>query len=264
MSSLALLLLCAASAAPGDAWLHPTGPREFAWGSTQMPVEFENRDRSEFLPDAGFIGAARGDKPQDIELPGPHPLGERRFIRYVQGRLVDAWIVRDGTVDPGHWGALGSAEWSGTVLGPAPDGWRAFGDATSWAGGGFTAMHWKDRATDLEILAVRSAGATTYKALRAQPLTDEAPPATAPGKLKGELKALVKAREKALSGCLNDAEKPIEANIRLRFDRTGRPSMVRVDTDKTAPNVVDCMAGVLADVAGPANDSVAGTLVRMR
>lgn len=264
MSPFVLPLLAAAAAAPGDSWLRPAGPGEFAWGTTQMPLEITRRDRSEFLPDAGFIGASRGEKPEDLELRGPHPLGDRRIVRYVQGRLVDAWVVRDGSLEPGHWSGIGSAEWSGVVLGPAPDGWHAFGDATSWAGAGFTAMHWKDRSSDTEILAVRSAGATTYKAVRAEPLSDAAPPPTGPGKLKGELKDLAKSREKALVGCLNEAEKPVQADVRVRFDRTGRPARIRVDTDKMAPNVVGCMAGVLADLPGPANDSVGGTLVRMR
>ena len=57
----------------GGAWPDPAGADDLAWGPTALPLHSESRDRSAFLPDAGFIGSRPGDKPTDLELPGPHP-----------------------------------------------------------------------------------------------------------------------------------------------------------------------------------------------
>lgn len=249
MSSL-LFVFLVQSATAGTNWLDTGGAGDLEWGTTLLPAESDPRSRSEFLPDAGFIGARPGDKPTDLELPGPHPGGERRYIRYVHGNLVDAWVLRAGTVDTSPW-STGQEEWTGTVLGPGPDGWHSYGDATSWRLGSRTALHWRDRTSSTEILAVRTTGAKDYKSVRASVVQNDAPPPTHHAKLKGELKGLVRPHAQALSGCLNSSDKPINAVLHLAFDNQGRPARIKVETDKVAPDVLDCMAGVVGAVPGP-------------
>jgi hypothetical protein len=264
MPSLSVLALSLLSPAWADApWPHLAGAGDLEWGTTALPLDGVPRDRSEFLPDAGFIGARPGDKPTDLELPGPHPGGERRFLRYVQGQLVDAWVVRDGPVDTSVW-AGGTEEWRGPVLGPGPDGWRSFGDATSWRQGQRTALHWRDRTSDTEILAVRTSGGTTYKSVRARIVENDAPPPTLPAKLKGDLKPMLKPHADGLSGCLNQADKPINVVLHLAFDDKGRPARIKVDTDKVAPDVVDCMAGVVGRLGGQPGSVGTATMQRIR
>lgn len=247
----------------GGAWPDAAGAGDLSWGTTAMPLESQARDRSAFLPDAGFIGSRPGDKPTDLELPGPHPGGERRFLRYVQGSLVDAWVVKDGAIDTSSW-AGAAEEWRGPVLGPGTDGWRAFGDATSWRLGQRTALHWRDRTSDIEILAVRAAGATTYKSIRARIVENDAPPATLPAKLKGDLKPMLKPHAGALSGCLNHADKPINVVLHLAFDDKGRPARIKVETDRVAPDVENCMAGVVGRLGGTPDSVSSATLQRVR
>lgn len=264
MPSMLVLACCALPAArAATPWPDPAGAGDLSWGTTALPLDSLPRDRSAFLPDAGFIGARPGDKPTDIELPGPHPDGERRFLRYVQGTLVDAWVLKQGPVDISVW-AGGVEEWRGPVLGPGPDGWRAFGDATSWKLGQRTALHWRDRTSDTEILAVRTAGGTTYKSVRARIVENDAPPPTLPAKLKGELKPMLKPHADALSGCLNQADKPINVTLHLAFDDKGRPARIKVDTDKVAPDVVDCMAGVVGRLGGQPGSVGTATMQRIR
>ncbi|MEC7947215.1 MAG: hypothetical protein VX265_06570 [Myxococcota bacterium] len=262
-SMFVLALLAASSAAADPPWPDAAGAGDLAWGTSALPLESQPRDRSSFLPDAGFIGARPGDKPTDIELPGPHPGDERRYLRYVHGALVDAWVVKNGQVDTSPWRG-GSEEWRGPVLGPASDGWRAFGDATSWRLGQRTAMHWRDRTSDREILAVRAAGGTTNKSVRARVVENQAPPPTLPAKLKGDLKSQLKPHADALSGCLNQADKPIHVVLQLAFDDQGRPGRIKVETDKVAPDVVDCMAGVVGRMGGVPGSIGTATLQRIR
>ena len=260
---LLFALSVAGSAGAASPWPDAAGAGGLEWGTTTLPVSSVARDRTAFLPDSGFIGARPGDKPVDLELPGSHPHGERRYLRYVHGALVDAWVVGPGPIDVSIW-AAGDVEWTGPVLGPGPDGWRAFGDATSWVLGGRTALHWRDRTSDTEILAVRAGGATRYKAVRAQVVRDEAPPPTVSARLKGDLKAVLKAEADALSGCLNPADKPVSAVLHLTFDAQGRPARIKVETDKVAPDVTDCMAGVVSGVLGVPDTVGSLTLQRIR
>jgi hypothetical protein len=264
MPSLFVLACCSIPAAwAGGPWPDPAGADDLAWGTTALPMDSLPRDRSAFLPDSGFIGNRPGDKPTDLELRGPHPGGERRFLRYVQGALVDAWVVKEGPVDLGSW-AGGAEEFKGPVLGPGPDGWRTFGDATSWRLGQRTALHWRDRTSETEILAVRTAGGTTYKSVRARVVENDAPPATLPAKLKGDLKPMLKPHASALSGCLNYADKPINVVLHLAFDDKGRPARIKVETDRVAPDVVDCMAGVVGRLGGTPGVVSSATLQRIR
>lgn len=264
MPSLFVLAWCLLpTASASEPWPDAAGAGDLEWGTTALPLQSRPRDRSAFLPDAGFIGARPSDKPTDIELPGPHPDGQRRFLRYVQGTLVDAWVVQSGEIDVSSWSG-GTEEWRGPVLGPGADGWRAFGDATSWRLGQRTALHWRDRTSETEILAVRTAGGTTYKSVRAQVVENTAPPATLPAKLKGELRPLLKPHADALSGCLNHADKPINVVLHLAFDDKGRPARIKVDTDRVAPDVLDCMAGVVGRLGGTPGQVGSATLQRVR
>jgi hypothetical protein len=261
LSTLAALSVPAHAA---DGWVNQEGVGALKWGTSEMPFEVKPRDRKDFLPDTGFIGSKPGEKPNDIELQGDFAKGEHRFIRYVQGSLADAWHVLEGEVDADSWSRLGVEEWRGPVLGPADDGWRSYGDATSWRVGDKTVLHWRDRSSPREILAVRTVSVRSYKAIRAAPLSDEGPNPTGTIKLRGQLKSSLKPMEESLSGCLNQAEKPIEMRIELIFDYQGRPGRIKVDTDKVAPNVLDCVAGALSTMSGQAGGRGAATAVRMR
>ena len=264
MMSLPLsMVLLGGLASAGSPWPDAAGAGELEWGTTSLPVDGISRDRAAFLPDSGFIGARPGDRPTDLELPGLHPGGQRRYLRYVHGVLVDAWVVGPGPIDVSVWVA-GELDWSGPVLGPGPDGWRSFGDATSWNLGTRTALHWRDRTSETEILAVRAAGATRYKAVRAEAVQNEAPPPTGAARLKGDLKAVLKSEDEALSGCLNAADKPVNAVLHVAFDAQGRPARLKVETDKVAPDVMDCMAGVVVGVLGPPDSVGSVTLQRSR
>jgi|GEM_PF-3052169 len=241
-----LLALSLPGTAPeaGEPWLTPEGAAGFPWGSTDRPVKYTRKPRSLHLADDGFAGRGPADKPDDIELQRRSEVGERRFMRYVDGALVDAWLLRTGPIDVAHYVTHGVEQFRGAVVGPAEPGWMAVGDAISWDIHGRTVLHWRDRLTDTEVLASRAVPATRYSARRPAPL-QPGDASTSKAGLSGPLKKLVKPFSGSLSACFDSAIKPIRAEISLKYDRLGRLARVRVDTDSVTYDVERCVAGAL-------------------
>lgn len=239
---IALLALLPTHAA--DDWLSLAGAGGHAWGSTEAPDGAARRSRSDYLPDSGYIGQQPSDRPADYRLTAP--ASEQRFVRYAHGQLVDAWLIRDGIIELSSLTRSAEPAWAGVVLGPAEDaGWRAFGYARSWVVADRTLLHWEDRLSDAEILAFRARPTSGYGVHRAAPVGQGSHASTRTVRLSGSLKPTFKPHADALSGCLNSAPKPVEARLQIRYDGTGRPGRLRVETDQPAFNVVDCMAGVI-------------------
>ena len=260
---LALLLVLASlpARAEVDLWLTPNGAGDLPWGTSRMPVDTTPKERALFLPDSGFVGARPADRPEDYELAGPHPHGERRFVRYVGTQLVDGWLVREGPIDTTGFTVQGAEQWKGAVLGPAELGRRAVGDATSWDLGGHTALHWRDRMSDREILVVRAKPSGAYAVRRAAPLE--------PGidsrrsmRIKGTLRKVAKPVTGHLSGCFDAAPKPVTATVEAAFDRLGRLGRLQVRSDQPALEVETCVAGALMRVGAPPD--LTGTLELFR
>lgn len=250
----ALLLLALAlpsSRAEEGAWLTLNGAGDLSWGTDNQPFEAIPRDRSVVLPDAGYIGARPGDRPDDLEVPGPHPRGERRYLRYVGGKLVDAWMVRSGPIDTTAIEVNATEAWRGPALGPGDGKLRGIGDAVSWDHGGHTVLHWKDRMSDTEVLVVRSRPSQTYAVTRAKVLE----PGGASGasiRIKGTLKPTAKPVAGVLSHCFDPAPKPVEAKVTAVYDQRGRLGRVSVQTDSPSLEVEECVAGALIrTTAGP-------------
>lgn len=240
---LAGLALVWSEAAASDLWLGPDGVDGLPWGTHLRPDRVKRTDRSQHLADDGFAGRAPSDQPDDFEVLDRNGT-ERRFLRYVDGQLVDAWVMRDGSIDDTHYAHYGREQFKGAVVGPAEPGWVAVGDAVSWEVGGRTVLHWRDRLTHTEVLASRAVPAGRYAAMRPEPL---GPPDPSPAKvgLKGDLKKLVKSFERELAACFDTAAKPVRATISLRYDRLGRLARVRVDNKGYADDVEACVAGSL-------------------
>ena len=245
-----LLLLFPAVAGAAEAWLEPEGPLPFTWGSNDQPFDGLPRNKTFNLPDSGFIGGGPDDRPDDMELPGPFPDGERRFLRYVGGHLVDAWLVREGPIDITRYEVRGAVEWRGAVLGPGPDNMRAVGDATSFTFGDRTVLHWKDRTSSREVLASRAQPTGSYGVERARPLIVGGI-GNRKIQLKGSLKGIAKPVEEVLSGCFNSAPKPVSAQVKASYDRMGRLGLIRVVTDQPSLEVEDCVAGALSKTGAP-------------
>ena len=257
------LLAASLSAQADDQWLNPWGAGEFQWGTDQQPLDAVARPRDVYLPDAGYIGRSPSDKPEDLEIPGPHPGGERRFVRYVNGALVDAWLVRPGPIDVSDFQANGKELWSGVVLGPSEDGYRAFGDAVAWQVGQRTAMLWKDRSSDLEILSNRSVATGQYAVEAEGPLV-EGPAGRHGARISGDLKDYLKGEEDAISGCLDQAPKPVEGHLFVTYDAKGRPARIKADTDQPSADVLHCWAGAIAHTQAPADQVFSARVFRMR
>lgn len=268
-AAIALLLLLGLSPGPsraqepGELWLSRIGAGELPWNTTAQPVTVVPRGRDLTLPDTGFIGKNTQDKPDDYELPGPFNPTERRYLRYVHGQLVDAWLLREGAIDTSEFAAQGVLEWRGPVLGPGEKGTVAYGDATSWLLDGRTALHWRDRLTNREVLVSRAVSPGQYAVRRASPLQPSAE-SGAPIKLKGTLKEAVKPYASHLSSCLETAPKPVVATLTLRFDSRGRPARLYASTDQPAPDFVDCVAAALADVTALPDTEGSLEALRMR
>ena len=259
---LLLLLPLVARAEDGD-WLQRGGAGEYEWGTTNQPYGATPRPRDLFLPDSGYVGRQASDRPEDMEIPGPHPDGERRFLRYVDGRLVDAWVLREGPIDASGLASDGREEWTGAVLGPADDGYRAFGKATSWLVGNRTWLWWRDVGSDREVMVSRATSNGTYAVRHASRL-EVGSPGTAHARLKGDLKEWLKPAEDPLSGCLNQAPKPVEATLWVEFDHTGHPARIRSTTDQPSPASVECFAGAVYELKAPPDTKGTLSIIRFQ
>jgi len=239
-----LVLFVGSLSEAGEVWLTPESAAGVVWGGTERPAAFKRTSRSMHLVDDGFAGRGPADKPDDIEVVEKNSGGERRFLRYVDGALVDAWVLRPGPIDDSHYLANGREQFRGALVGPAEPGWVAVGDAISWELDGRTVLHWRDRLTDTEVLASRAVPTTRYSARRPERLAPGGESSAKAG-LSGDLKKLVKPFSGMLSKCFDTAVKPIRAEVSLRYDRLGRLARVRVDTDSVTYDVERCVAGAL-------------------
>ena len=239
-----ILLLVLLPTRAADSWLSLSGAGGQTWGSTAVPVDAERRSRTDYLPDSGYIGQTPSDRPSDYQLTAP--ADERRFVRYVDGELVDAWQIRKGAFELTSLIQDAEPDWAGVVLGPAEDaGWRALGYARSWNISDRTLLHWEDRLGETEILAFRASPRGGYGVRRAAPVGSGSHASTRTVRISGALKSTFKHHADDLSGCLSASPKPVEARLQIRYDGTGRPARLRVETDQPSFNVVDCMAGVV-------------------
>lgn len=260
---LVLLFTLAARAEEGWITLYSAGGR--AWGTSDQPLDGVPRTRDLYLPDSGFIGMNTRDKPDDLEVPAPD--GERRFLRYVGGVLVDAWLMKHGPIATTEFARIGDVEFTGPVLGPTvtreEQGWRAIGDATSWKIRDRTVLHWKDRASDLEILVSRASPSGSYGVRRETALAPGIPSSVKPT-VKGDMNRWVKPRVAELSGCLDNSTTPVTAEVDVRWDATGRLSRMRANADQPAAELTSCIAGAIADLPALPNQAGSFTLMRMR
>ncbi len=246
------LWLAALPARAVDDWISPDAAGELAWGTDARPARIKRMEKKLNLPDLGYAGRNATDKPDDWESIGPHEHGERRFLRYVDGALVDAWLLREGPLDATPFEIRGTVEWQGAVLGMNRDGWREVGDATSWVSEGRTVMLWRSRASSAELLASRAIPGGRYTARRPTVLAPDDRLPTGRAGIKGELKRQVKPATARLEACLNDVPKPVHATIHLAYDKLGRLARIKVDGDKPIYEAEQCIAGALIKLpAGP-------------
>ncbi|MDP2316252.1 MAG: hypothetical protein Q8P41_25360 [Pseudomonadota bacterium] len=243
--------------APG--WIGYSGVEGFDWGSANMPFDGVPRPRDLVLPDSNFIGANKQDRPEDLEIKAP--AGERRFLRYARGQLVDAWWLKSGKLDPAPLVEAKQADWTGVVLGPAEDGFLAYGVATSWTVGERTVLYWRDRLGKMELLASRAAPTLQYGIGRPSPLEKPGDTGSRP-KLSGDFRKEAKPYVGQVAGCFDTSPKPVVATIELRLDAKGQPSRIKVSADQPAFNLEDCVAAALMDLRGAPNAS--GKLEMMR
>lgn len=260
-----LAILCSAAAFADEPWLTLDGAGELRWGTAEQPLDAMPRPRDFFLPDSGYIGRSSTDRPDDLELSAPE--GERRFLRYVGGQLVDAWWVKRGSLPVSDFARRGDVEWEGPLLGPATgpgeDGWRAFGDATSWSIGNRTVLYWKDRASDLEILVSRTVPSGAYAVNRARELAPGIPSKVKPT-IKGDMNRWAKPMAREISGCFDNSPKPVEAIVEMRWDVSGRAARIRATADQPAVDLTDCVAGALGDAPAVPNQAGSFSLLRLR
>jgi hypothetical protein len=241
-------------------WIGYEGVEGFAWGSDAMPLDAVPRPRDFILPDSHYIGANKQDKPDDLEIRGP--AGERRFVRYARGQLVDAWWVVPGKIEVDPLVSGAKPEWTGVVLGPGEgDGYLAYGVARSWTVGTRTLLHWKDRLGKVEVLASRAQPTLQYGIGRAAPLEprgDTGAKATITGDFKKEARPYAG----QVASCFDTSPKPVIATIALRLDARGQPSRIRITADQPTFDLEDCVAAALMELVGAPNAS--GTLELMR
>jgi hypothetical protein len=259
-SALAALLVVSAAWAQDEvAWLQADGAGGFTWGTNSVPVDALPRPRDLVLPDSVFIGANKQDRPDDLEVKGP--AGERRFLRYARGALVDAWWVKEGRLDPAPLTYGAKPAWTGVVLGPAEDGFLAYGVASSWTLGERTLLHWRDREGKREVLVSRATPTLQYGIGRAAPLERPGDTGSRP-RVSGDFRKEVKPYVGSLAGCFDTSPKPVIAKIDLKLDRAGAPSRIRVSADQPAFNLEDCVAAALMDLRG--DPGVAGSMELFR
>lgn len=257
-----LLVLWSLLVRAEDGWLTLYGAGGLTWGTASQPLDAVPRPRDYYLPDAGFIGLTTRDKPDDLEIPAPE--GQRRFLRYVGGQLVDAWLVFEGPIQVTEFARLGDVEFTGAVLGPSKEaGWNAVGDATSWRIRDRTVLHWKDRASKLEILVSRASPSTGYGVNRASPLAPGIPSRIKPS-IKGDMNRWVKPRAREISGCFDNSPKPVEAAVWVRWDTSGRLARIRATADQPAVELTTCVAGAVADLPALPQQEGSFTLLRLR
>ncbi len=260
LAVLALLLpLVATAQEEATAWIRTDGVEGYAWGSDSMPTDGVPRPRDLVLPDSHFIGANKQDRPEDLELKGPP--GERRFVRYARGTLVDAWLLAERPLDPFPLTQGEKPAWTGVILGPGEDGFLAYGVASSWTIGARTVLHWKDRLGTREVLVSRAAPTPQYGIGRPSPLQPPGDTGSRP-KLTGDFKKEAKPLAGPLGSCFDTSPKPVGATIELRLDARGAPSRIKVSADQPAFDLEDCVAAALLDLRGPAN--AAGKLELLR
>lgn len=259
-----LILLFVSLAFADDAWLTMSGAGGLSWGTAEQPLDAFPRTRDLVLPDSGYLGRSPKDKPDDLEVPAPQ--GERRFLRYVAGQLVDAWWVKSGALPVSEFARLGDTEWEGVALGPAmgkdENGWYAFGDATSWRIGNRTVLYWKDRASNVEILASRTVPTGSYAVNRARALTPGIPSGVKPT-IKGEMNRWAKPYAREISGCLDNSPKPVEAIVDMKWDDHGDAARIKATADQPAVELVDCIAGSLGGAKALPNQEGSFSLVRL-
>lgn len=260
-----LLFIVGLGAQEEGPWLTRDGPGALRWGTAEQPLDAVPRPRDFYLPDSGYIGRNSTDRPDDLEITAP--AGERRFLRYVGGGLVDAWWVKHGSLPVSEFARIGDVEWEGPLLGPATgageDGWRAFGDAISWNLGNRTVLYWKDRASDLEILVSRTVPSGSYAVNRARKLEPGIPSKIKPT-IKGDMNRWAKPMAAEISGCFDNSPKPVEAVIEMRWDQMGRAARIRATADQPAVELTDCVAGALGDAPAVPNQAGSFSLLRIR
>jgi len=255
------LLLLFSAPANAQEWLSPWGVSGLQWLTDVQPLDALPRRQDFFLPDAQYIGRSYTDKPVDFRVQGPKT--ERRVMRYVHGQLVSAWLVREGPIDATAFATSGQVQWAGPALGPAGEGWRAVGEATSWSSGNRTSFHWRDRLGDREVLASRAVARTTYGIRRATQLKPDFPSQVMP-RVTGQMKKQVKDARLYLSGCLQNSPKPVRATVQVQYNEHGQLARIRVDTDQPAVDIENCFAASIIDVEGPANSEGTFTVYRFR
>jgi hypothetical protein len=259
---IALVLFASDAHAQDDApgWIRSGGVEGYDWGSDAQPVTATPRPRDYTLPDDSYIGANKQDRPEDLELKSPVP-GERRFVRYARGFLVDAWLVSPTPIDPSPVTGFDKPVWSGVLLGPGEDGWLAYGLARSWNVGERTVLHWKDRVGKREVLVSRAAPTMQYGVGRAEPMTSPGDTGARP-KLSGDFRKEARPYVGSLASCFDTSPKPVEATIALKLDSRGQPSRIRVSADQPAFNLEQCVASALMELKGEPNAE--GTLSMLR
>jgi hypothetical protein len=237
-------------------WLSPAGPGPYVWGTSDVPFDAQPRRKDFFLPDSQVIGQIPSE---DLEIVAP--AGEKRFLRYINGGLVDAWWVSTSALDPGPLVGYVKPTWVGTVLGPAEDGYRAYGVGSSWTLYDRTVFHWHDRMGKLDVIASRAIPPPQYGISRAEPLQHPSDTGSKTS-LKGEFAKLAKSVRGELASCFDQTRMPVEATIELRLDKNGLPARIRVRADQPAFNLDYCIAGALMDLHGAPN--FFGTLSLLR
>ena len=247
-----------------DAWVTPYGAGGLDWGTGSVPLDAVPRRKDWYLPDSGFIGKS----PDDLEIPAPQ--GERRFVRYVAGALVDAWWVSTQPIDPGPLVGYEKPAWTGAVLGPTgitaepppeEEGFLAYGTGRSWSVSGRTVFHWRDRLGKVEVIASRAEPTPQYGVQRAEPLM---PPSDSGAKasVRGTFVKLIQRYKGRLASCFDQSRLPINATILMRWDPAGMPARIRVEADQPTFNLEVCVAAALMDVRNTGNAQ--GSLELMR
>jgi hypothetical protein len=219
----------------GEPWLQPRGAGGLPWGTTERPADVRATKASRF-PDSGFVGSGA----EELLVDGP--ADEERVLRYVAGRLADAWWMCHYAIGPDALARMSKVEWTGAVLGPQDaDGWFAIGDATSWDLAERTALLWIDRVGMRQILVSRAKPTDGYAIVRAKPLGTGEP------------------SKKALTACLPGEG---HATVDARYDGRGRLVRIRSDVPQPAEEIVGCFAGLLS--AGPAEATTSVEVRRKR
>ncbi len=240
-------------------WLTLSGPEGLAWGTDSVPFDSVPRRRDMLLIDSDYLGANKADRPDDLEIPAPQ--GERRFLRYAHGALVDAWWVSEQKLEAGPLVGWAKPEWTGIILGPGEDGYLAYGTASSWTVGNRTILHWRDKAGKHDVIAARAIPDTRYGTTRPAPLKPRGDTG-AKASIKGSFKQAAKSLRGDLASCLDGTRMPVEMTIQLRLDGRGSPSRIKVDSEQPVFSLDDCVAGALLALQGAPGSS--GDLIVFR